>query len=114
MYAHTFYKSKLLSGKMYVFTFSLFAHTFAGNMDKKTLTPIEAWDDFDEYIRRLPGFKIPNEVSTARRDRRGERTDRYDRKIWLGPSRIERILNKYAPGRYTFTRHTVVTLNEGE
>ena len=91
--------------------FCLSGYIFAP-MKEKTLTPLEAWADFEAYILTLPDFRITNEIATARRDKEGARKDRYGRPIWLGPKRIERLLSKYAPGRYTFRYHVTVTLND--
>lgn len=80
-------------------------------MNKQTLTPLQAWDDFLEYARQT-GLQLGNDVSQAKRDRRGGRKTRRGTVVQLGAERIERLLNKYAPGRYTFQHHTTVTVNE--
>lgn len=80
-------------------------------MDKRPLTPLEAWDNFLEYARQT-GLQLGNDVSQAKRDRKGGRRTSRGTVIQLGAARIERLLSKYAPGRYTFNHHTTVTLND--
>lgn len=80
-------------------------------MNEQTITPLQAWDDFLEYARQT-GLQLGNDVSQAKRDRKGGRKTRRGTVVQLGAERIERLLNKYAPGRYTFS--IMVTINDGQ
>lgn len=80
-------------------------------MDKQPLTPLEAWDNFLEYARQT-GLQLGNDVAQAKRDRKGGRRTKRGTVIQLGAERIERLLSKYAPGRYTFS--IMVTINDGQ
>lgn len=68
-------------------------------MDKKHLTPLEAWDDFYSWFQA--DGKTPNEIVLAEYTRRAKLKVRGKTKA-LGEKRIRRLLEKYAPGRYTF------------
>lgn len=69
---------------------------------KKQLTPEEAWQDFlDNVFPSVEERKNRLDVLRA---------ISHQRRGLLGYRRIERILNTYAPGRYTFTE--IVTVNE--
>lgn len=71
-------------------------------MKETHLTPDQAWADFwKQYMANKPR-RVPNELAVA---------DATDRKMIkqkngtlkrLGPRRIKRLLDKYAPGQYDF------------
>jgi hypothetical protein len=69
----------------------------------RTLTPLEAWDDFVSVVVPTLPKPIPLEIQHARyaRHRRGT----FDA---LGSKRIKRLLEKYAPDRYTFQEAVIV------
>lgn len=83
---------------------------------ERQLTPLEAWEDFYRWIseRRT---RIPKEVQQAKydRDNAGKPVPSGKRKAraGLGETRIRRLLEKYAPARYTFTT-TVIIHDEKE
>ena len=64
-------------------------------------TPIEAWDEFYEWVRKQPEWKIysraeKEKVYDANTARKGQR------KFKLDARRIANIIEKFAPGRYEF------------
>lgn len=79
-------------------------------MEKKILTPEEAWEDFWTNVR--PTFwkwgavsdRMRNDLIVANRTARGLVSrigkDGVKRVVSLGPRRMERIFAYYAPGRY--------------
>lgn len=70
-------------------------------MKKQHLTPDQAWKDFwDEYIANKPRL-VPNELAVADATFRGAIKRKGVIKK-LGPLRIRRLLDKYAPGQYDF------------
>lgn len=69
----------------------------------QSMTPLEALDDFILHVFPKIPLPRPKELYHARYGREGRGT--YTP---LGDDRIERLLNKYAPGRYRFERSTVV------
>lgn len=75
---------------------------------KKQLTPVEAFQDFLIWVKASGHWQVltkqeRNKVITARRDMEGKRAT-------LGEKRIKNILDKFAPGRYTWT--VQVEINE--
>ena len=71
---------------------------------KAHLTPLEVWTEFWEttgqYIKPRP-----NVLHQAFRTAKGEikRTSgKGERVVMLGPDRIKRLVEKYAPGRYEY------------
>ena len=74
-------------------------------MEPKHLTPMEAWDDFYKNYTS-PGNKpkggIPNDLRVAQVTRRGKTKQVSGATKTLGPERIKRLLDKYAPGEYQF------------
>ncbi len=71
---------------------------------KKQLTPEQAWQDFlDNVFPSVEGRKSRLDVLRA---------ISHQRRSLLGHKRIERILNDYAKGRYTFSKTITVTINE--
>lgn len=91
----------------------IFQHLYFCRMDIH-LTPAEAWADFWQWIKQQPQWKDKDKISRNEKqalykaNRAAQGRDNYP----LGIRRIERILNQYAEGRYTFIHHTTVTLNE--
>lgn len=84
---------------------------------EKTLSPSEAWADFYAWIKAPERWQAlsdseRNRLITADRDSKGERKRTSGSAYGLGIERLESILGQFAPGRYTFTHHTTVTLNE--
>lgn len=82
--------------------------TFAGM--KKQLTPVEAFQDFLIWVKASGKWDAltkenRNWIITARRDMEGKRGDAK-----LGDKRIKNILDKLAPGRYSWT--VQVEINE--
>lgn len=72
----------------------------------RTMTPLEAWDDFIEVVFPTIPRPRPKEIYHAMYAREGRGT--YTP---LGDERIERLLTKYAPGRYRFERVVYVIEN---
>lgn len=84
-------------------------------MKEKHLTPLEAWDDFwKSYMENKP-TQIPNDLGVANLTRNGrvkaqwgkdkdgvKKPGSENKKKQLGPLRIRRLLDKYAPGQYDF------------
>lgn len=72
------------------------------------MTPAEAWQDFMVEVWPLVRAGLNRnerrEVSTAQRDFEGKRNDRSGKPITLGPERIARLLERFAPGRYRVER----------
>lgn len=80
--------------------FHNFINTFVP-MKKQHLTPDQAWTDFwKEYTANKPRL-VPNELAVADATNRGA-IKRNGVVKKLGPLRIARLLNKYAPGQYDF------------
>jgi hypothetical protein len=79
---------------------------------EKQMTPAEAWQDFMSAVwpsvRNSMTRNERREISTAQRDFEGKRNDRYGKPISLGPERIARLLERFAPGRYRVERHDPV------
>ena len=70
-------------------------------MEEKQLSPLEAWDEFyREYVP--PGGVIPNELVVANATRNGKQRQSNGKAKRLGVERIRRLLEKYAPDKYTF------------
>ena len=69
-------------------------------MDTQHLTHIEVWDDFYQSLKR-DGVKIPNAVAVAELTRRGKQLN-GDKPKNLGVKRVLALIEKYAPGKYTF------------
>jgi len=71
-------------------------------MEPKHLTPIEAWDDFyNNYTSELKGG-VPMEIRVAQATRRGNTRQPSGAVKVLGAKRIQRLLDTYAPGKYSF------------
>lgn len=70
-------------------------------MHDTILTPYEAWEDFLSYWKTT-GEPVYNDIAQATRDKNGRRKNRDGKPYVLGVGRIERLLNKYCPGRYEF------------
>lgn len=68
-------------------------------MESQHLTMLEAWDDFYQNFKREGN--TPNEIVVAEYTRRGKLVVNGKTKT-LGVKRICRLLEKYAPGKYTF------------
>lgn len=73
------------------------------------LDHIAAWQHFYTAFRGSPEWnsltaKEKNRLILADKDSRGERDKIAGRKMTLGFIRVERILKKYAPGRYAVVR----------
>lgn len=80
-------------------------------MNEKTMTPLEAFTDFLEWVHvsgvwATLATRDRNRIINARRDKELKRGERHR----LGVDRIRKILGDYATGRYTFTE--IVTINE--
>lgn len=76
---------------------------------ERHLTPLDAWADFYEWVRRQPHWAdVPRKeklrVYEANAAYKGQRAHP------LGYDRIKSILTQYGRGRYTFTEK--VTINE--
>ena len=76
---------------------------------EKQLTPLEAFNDFLEWVKYsgtwsqlTPSQK--NRIITARRDRDEKRGEA----MALGNLRIKRLLTEYAPGRYEFRESVIL------
>lgn len=73
-------------------------------MQNKMLTPTECWEDFWEWYKTVRPARMPNELAVADLTHKGEVTKTNSRgeivQVRLGPDRIARLLEKYAPGRY--------------
>ncbi len=73
---------------------------------EKTLTHMEAWEDFYLYMetQRDCGAisQIPKDVQEAKYAAAGERPHR------LGEKRIKNLLRKYAPDRYEFRESVIL------
>ena len=71
-------------------------------MEKRYLTPVQAWDEF--YKNYVPENGIvPNELIVANSTRHGKQKQAITGKPKnLGVKRIARLLEKYAPGKYHF------------
>jgi len=68
-------------------------------MKKKHLTPLEAWDDFYKNYKESK----PSELYVAQKTYEGKAFQPKSGKVkQLGPLRIRRLLDKYAPGQYEF------------
>lgn len=80
-------------------------------MEKKTLSPQEAFSDFLQYAKRAD-IKLGNDVAQAKRDNAGGRLTKKGTPIRLGTARIRRLLERYCPGRYEFRE--VVILHDGQ
>ena len=82
-------------------------------MKEKRLTPTEAWNEFwSNYMANKPA-SIPNELRVADLTNKGRLDAQWGKtkdgiskgevkKKKLGPLRIRRLLDKYAPGQYDF------------
>ena len=75
-------------------------------MKEKQLTPVEAWEEFwSNYMANKP-VRIPNELEVAHLTHSGRISAQWGKdktkKKKLGPLRIRRLLDKYAPGQYEF------------
>lgn len=68
-------------------------------MDTKHLSPLEAWDDF--YKNFKCEGNTPNELVLAEYTNKQKLIVNGKTKR-LGEKRIRRLLEKYAPGKYTF------------
>ena len=80
-------------------------------MDEKQFQrPIDAIHDLREYLKAQGVKAIPKDVLNACSDDR--RHLRGSKKYPVMYSRIERLCNKYAPGRYRFVE--VVTLADSK
>ena len=79
---------------------------------------MQAWEHFWENVKPAIWESLnksqKNKLIVADRDTRGLRTDsrNKEKKLKLGPIRIERLLNEFAPNKYRFVHHTDVYLNE--
>jgi hypothetical protein len=74
---------------------------------EKTLTPVEAWDNFWLWLRGQPKWQDltreeKNELYKASRARK------IGKPYNLGPARIRHLLDKHAPGRYEFREVVIV------
>lgn len=68
-------------------------------MKKEHLTPLEAWADFYENYKG----KKPSELYVAQKTYEGKAYQPKSGNVkQLGPQRIRRLLDKYAPGQYDF------------
>lgn len=82
------------------FAENIFSTYFCAQMEKH-LTMQQAWDDFLQVVYpNVEGRKKRMDIIKALSDQR---------RGLLGARRIRRILEKYAPDRYTF--HESVTIN---
>lgn len=83
-----------------------------GLMDAK-----EAWRDFYEKVR--PGIwgglsrNERRDINTAERDYQGLRRRRDGSVVQLGPERVARLLERFAPGRYGVEYRVVFWVKEG-
>ena len=68
-------------------------------MDTKHLSPLEAWEDF--YKNFKCEGNMPNELVLAEYTNKQKLIVNGKTKR-LGEKRIRRLLEKYAPGKYTF------------
>lgn len=70
-------------------------------MSKKHMTPLEAWEDF--YSNFKCEGKMPGELIVANATAKNRVTQpKSGKPKVLGPLRIRRLLDKYAPGQYEF------------
>lgn len=82
-------------------------------MNSRELSVEEAWEDFIHVVlheMKLRNERIPNEISVAKLTASGSVVHKSGRIKTLGPQRIRRLLEKYAPGRYEFK--CIVVLHE--
>lgn len=65
------------------------------------MTPLEAWEDF--YNNYKCDGKTPGELIVAHATANGrQKQSKSGKPKTLGPLRIRRLLDKYAPGQYDF------------
>ena len=68
----------------------------------------QAWQDFYEQVRPVIWENLSRndrrDINTAQRDFLGQRRDRGGAVITLGPERVARLLERFAPGRYRVER----------
>lgn len=69
-------------------------------MDTKHLTPLEAWADF--WQGYTPPNRMPNDLAVAQLTLKGKLKQPSGHIKTLGAKRIKSLLEKYAPGKYTF------------
>ena len=69
-------------------------------MSKKRMTPLEAWEDF--YNKFKCEGNTPGELIVAHATAKGKQKQKNGKPKHLGPLRIRRLLDKYAPGQYDF------------
>lgn len=66
----------------------------------------EAWSDFYDHVRPDIWSGLSRnerrDINTAQRDFMGLRKDRRGEVIRLGPERVAKLLERFAPGRYGF------------
>lgn len=80
-------------------------------MNERQLTITEAWEDFIEVVvggMKARNERIPNEISVARRTALGSVMQKSGKVKTLGATRIRRLLEKYAPGRYEFKSIVII------
>lgn len=76
------------------------SHFYICDMKRQHLTPAQAWADFEKTI--LPGIKAPDaNLRKAIQTGKGK-VVRAGKAVALGPRRIKRLLDQYAPGVYEF------------
>lgn len=77
-------------------------------MKKDYLSASEAWADFYDRVRpdiwALLSRNDRRDINTAQRDYHGLRKDRKGQVIILGPERVAKLLERFAPGRYGVER----------
>ena len=70
---------------------------------------MEAWNHFYEWVRQQPEWKaLPEKERKRIYDAQADATGTRGKA--LGPRRIKKLLDKYAPGKYEFRE--VVTFHE--
>ena len=71
-------------------------------MEPKHLTPTEAWDDFYSNFTNGRAEGVPMEIRVAQATRLGHTRQPSGTVKVLGARRIQRLLDAYAPGQYSF------------
>lgn len=77
-------------------------------MQQDFLDARQAWQDFYLHVRPVIWDNLSRnyrrDINTAQRDFLGQRRDRGGAVINLGPERVARLLERFAPGRYGVER----------
>ncbi len=76
-------------------------HTFALMNDGNILTPERAWQDFFTWVKQQPEWGNSKKIT---RDEKQyiDKTNRQMARGTVKDKRLQKMFNKYAPGRYEF------------